>query len=267
MGRVGTALRELRGAQKSAKGVSLYSRYVNRPTGRYLAAGSYVLGLSPNQVTLVSAAFSFAAIAAVALAAPSWALGVAVWAALALGFAFDSADGQLARLRGGGSAAGEWLDHVVDCAKVTALHSCVLIAFYRFPEEYGLPGDGWLLVPLGFQFASVVTFFGGLLTEKLKPKAEPGSPAAALHAARGGAAAGGLRGVLPGVPADRRRGPVPVGVRGPGRGGRALPARVPGEVVPRGQCRSAVSCSGSGAASASRARRSWVLDVCTVYGK
>ncbi|MGG8408219.1 CDP-alcohol phosphatidyltransferase family protein [Streptomyces sp. 12297] len=179
MGRVGTALRELRGAQKSAKGVSLYSRYVNRPTGRYLAAGSYVLGLSPNQVTLVSAAFSFAAIAAVALAAPSWALGVAVWAALALGFAFDSADGQLARLRGGGSAAGEWLDHVVDCAKVTALHSCVLIAFYRFPEEYGLPGDGWLLVPLGFQFASVVTFFGGLLTEKLKPKAEPGSPAAA----------------------------------------------------------------------------------------
>ncbi|MDI5903938.1 CDP-alcohol phosphatidyltransferase, partial [Streptomyces sp. 12257] len=70
-------------------------------------------------------------------------------------------------------------DHVVDCAKVTALHSCVLIAFYRFPEEYGLPGDGWLLVPLGFQFASVVTFFGGLLTEKLKPKAEPGSPAAA----------------------------------------------------------------------------------------
>ncbi|MCB5166580.1 CDP-alcohol phosphatidyltransferase family protein [Streptomyces bambusae] len=179
MGRVGDALRELRGAQKSAKGVSLYSRYVNRPAGRYLAAGSHVLGLTPNQVTLVSAAFSFAAIAAVALAAPSWPLGVAVWAALAVGFAFDSADGQLARLRGGGSAAGEWLDHVVDCAKVTALHACVLIAFYRFPEEYGLSGDGWLLVPLGFQFASVVTFFGGLLTEKLKPKPEPGSPAAA----------------------------------------------------------------------------------------
>ncbi|MFJ9592827.1 CDP-alcohol phosphatidyltransferase family protein [Streptomyces virginiae] len=184
MGRVGTALRELRGAQKSAKGVSLYSRFVNRPTGRYLAAGSYALGLTPNQVTLISAAFSFAAVAAVALTGPSWALGIAVWAALAVGFAFDSADGQLARLRGGGSAAGEWLDHVVDAAKLTALHSCVLVAFYRFPEEYGTTADGWLLVPLGFQFAAVVTFFGGLLTEKLKPRPAPGSPAAAPSTAR-----------------------------------------------------------------------------------
>ncbi|MEU6891441.1 CDP-alcohol phosphatidyltransferase family protein [Streptomyces sp. NPDC046557] len=194
MPRVGTALRELRGAQKSAKGVSLYSRFVNRPAGRYLAAGSYALGLTPNQVTLVSAAFSFAAVAAVALAEPSWGLGTAVWAALAVGFAFDSADGQLARLRGGGSASGEWLDHVVDCAKLTVLHTCVLIAFYRFPDAYGIGGDGtgagraglggWLLVPLGFQFASVVTFFGGLLTEKLKPKPAPGNPAAAPSALR-----------------------------------------------------------------------------------
>ncbi|MER6251257.1 MULTISPECIES: CDP-alcohol phosphatidyltransferase family protein [unclassified Streptomyces] len=184
MGRVTTALQELRGAQKSAKGVSLYSRFVNRPAGRYLAAGSYALGLTPNQVTLISAAFSFAAVAAVALTAPSWGLGIAVWAALAVGFAFDSADGQLARLRGGGSAAGEWLDHVVDAAKLTALHSCVLIAFYRFPDAYGTGADGWLLVPLGFQFAAVVTFFGGLLTEKLKPKPAPGSPAAAPSTAR-----------------------------------------------------------------------------------
>lgn len=191
MASVGTALRELRGAQKSAKGVSLYSRYVNRPVGRYLAAGSYALGLNPNQVTLISAALSFAGAAAVALVSPSWGLGIAVWALLAVGFAFDSADGQLARLRGGGSAAGEWLDHVVDCAKLTSLHTCVLIAFYRFPEEYGIGGGadgavgaGWLLVPLGFQFAAVVTFFGGLLTEKLKPKAAPGSAADAPSALR-----------------------------------------------------------------------------------
>lgn len=186
MASVGTALRELRGAQKSAKGVSLYSRFVNRPVGRYLAAGSYALGLTPNQVTLISAALSFAGAAVVALVSPSWALGALVWALLAVGFAFDSADGQLARLRGGGSAAGEWLDHVVDCAKLTALHTCVLIAFYRFPEAYGIGGAdgggaaaGWLLVPLGFQLAAVVTFFGGLLTEKLKPKPAPGSAAAA----------------------------------------------------------------------------------------
>ncbi|HEY5835877.1 CDP-alcohol phosphatidyltransferase family protein [Streptomyces sp.] len=177
------ALRELRGVQKGAKGVSLYSRYVNRPVGRVLAAGAYRVGLTPDQVTLVSAGFSFGAVAAVALAAPSWELAVGVYAALVIGFAFDSADGQLARLLGAGGPAGEWLDHVVDCAKITAVHAAVLITFHR---HFALPGDGWLLLPLGFQFAAVLIFFGGLLTDKLKPgPASPGgTPAAAPSALR-----------------------------------------------------------------------------------
>lgn len=172
----GTAVRRLRDAQKTSKGVSLYSRYVNRPVGRVLAAAAYRIGLTPNQVTLVSAVFSGAAIAALALGRPSWPLAVAVWAGLVVGFAFDSADGQLARLLGAGSPAGEWLDHVVDCAKITAVHAAVLITFYR---HFDLPGDGWLLLPLGFQLAAVMIFFGGLLTDKLKPKAAPGAAAPA----------------------------------------------------------------------------------------
>ncbi|MFV2120889.1 CDP-alcohol phosphatidyltransferase family protein [Streptomyces sp. Act-28] len=171
----GEALRRLAGAQKTAKGVSLYSRFVNRPVGRVLAAGSYVAGLTPDQVTLVSALFGFSGIAVLAVAAPSWWTGALVWSALAVGFAFDSADGQLARLRGGGSPAGEWLDHVVDCAKTTALHSAVLIAFHRHPGHFGTGSDGWLLVPLVFLLAAIVTFFGGLLTEQLKRRAAPGS--------------------------------------------------------------------------------------------
>ncbi|MBW1601123.1 CDP-alcohol phosphatidyltransferase family protein [Streptomyces sp. JJ66] len=170
----GEALGRLRGAQKSAKGVSLYSRFLNRPAGRYLAAGAYTAGLTPNQVTAVSAVFSFTGVAALIFLPPSWWAGALVWLALAVGFAFDSADGQLARLRGGGSPAGEWLDHVVDCAKVTALHCAVLIAFYRHPEHFGTEAAGWLLVPLVFLFATLVTFFGGLLTEQLKPKPAPG---------------------------------------------------------------------------------------------
>ncbi|WP_329346524.1 CDP-alcohol phosphatidyltransferase family protein [Streptomyces microflavus] len=164
MGSTGTVLRELRGAQKSAKGVSLYSRYVNRPAGRVLAAGAYRAGLIPNQVTLVSAAFTYAALAAVALVQPSWTLGLVVYAALAVGFAFDSADGQLARLTGRGGPDGEWLDHVVDCGKLLLVHAAVLISFYRFGE---LPSDAWLLLPLGFQLAAVVTFCAGLLREQL----------------------------------------------------------------------------------------------------
>lgn len=168
------ALERLAEAQKSAKGVSLYSRYVNRPVGRVLAAGAYRVGMTPDQVTLVSAAFSYGGIAALAAAAPSWGVGVVVWAALVVGFAFDSADGQLARLLGAGGAAGEWLDHVVDCVKITAVHAAVLVTFYR---HFALPGEGWLLVPLGFQLAAVTIFFAGLLTDKLRPKG--GQPAAA----------------------------------------------------------------------------------------
>ncbi|MFE9385577.1 CDP-alcohol phosphatidyltransferase family protein [Streptomyces sp. NPDC007025] len=166
----GTALRRLQGAQKTAKGVSLYSRYLNRPLGRVFAAAAYRAGLSPNQVTLLSAGCSFAGVVGVALVRPSWVLGAAVWAALFVGFALDSADGQLARLRGGGSPAGEWLDHVVDCAKITGLHSAVLISFYRFAEP---PHAGWLLLPLGFQLVAVLIFFGGLLTDKLRPRPDP----------------------------------------------------------------------------------------------
>ena len=172
----GAALRALREAQKTPKGVSLYSRWVNRPAGRVLAAGAYRAGFSPHGVTMLSAVFSFAGIAAVAVFPPSWGLAVAVYTALAVGFALDSADGQLARLRGESSAAGEWLDHVVDCAKITSLHTAVLVAFYRFLD---LPGPGWLLLPLGFQLAAVVLFFGGLLTGKLTPPAAPGALRAA----------------------------------------------------------------------------------------
>ncbi|RKN12126.1 CDP-alcohol phosphatidyltransferase family protein [Streptomyces radicis] len=171
-GSYGAALRRLRDAQKTAKGISLYSRYLNRPLGRVFAAAAHRAGLRPNQVTALSALLSYAAIAGVALAEPSWPLALAVWAGLVVGFALDSADGQLARLRGESSAVGEWLDHVVDCAKITVLHAAVLISFHRF---FDLPGEGWLLVPLLFQLAAVLIFFGGLLTDKLKPKAAPGS--------------------------------------------------------------------------------------------
>ncbi|MEU9759268.1 CDP-alcohol phosphatidyltransferase family protein [Streptomyces sp. NPDC001834] len=164
MGGTRTVLRELRGAQKTAKGVSLYSRHVNRPLGRLFAAAAYRVGLTPNHVTLLSALFTFASLASVALVRPSWGLAVAVCAGLVTGFALDSADGQLARLTGRGGPDGEWLDHVVDCAKMILAHTAVLISFRRFFE---LPSERWLLLPLGFLFAAVLTFCAGLLREQL----------------------------------------------------------------------------------------------------
>ncbi|HET9657904.1 MAG TPA: CDP-alcohol phosphatidyltransferase family protein [Kineosporiaceae bacterium] len=175
------ALHDLARAQKPpAKGSPAYSRFVNRRLGRVLAALAARLGLTPNQVTGVSAALSAAGIAVIALGRPTPPTGIAVAALLLLGYAFDSADGQLARLRGGGSPAGEWLDHVVDSAKVSALHLAVLIGWGR---QAGLPRP-LLLVPIGFTLVAAVVFFAQILTDQLR-RAHPGqAPAPAGGGAR-----------------------------------------------------------------------------------
>lgn len=167
-------LRLLSAVQKSAKGVSVYTLFVNRPAGRFLAAVAYRIGVTPNQVTAAGALLTFPALAAVALVPPGPAMAFCVFLALAVGFALDSADGQLARSRRSGSLSGEWLDHVLDCAKVVSIHMVVLISFYRF---FDLPGPLFLLAPMAFQLAAVVIFFAGILTEQLKRRtAEEGKP-------------------------------------------------------------------------------------------
>ena len=160
-------LARLRAAQKPAgRGAPAYSIYVNRKLGRYIAAAAYRAGLTPNQVTTISATLTFAAILLLALVPPTFWLGLAVTVLLAAGYAFDSADGQVARLRGGGSASGEWLDHVVDAIKSSTLHAAVLITAYRFL----VPTDqrAWLLVPIGFMAVAAVSFSVFLLNDLLK---------------------------------------------------------------------------------------------------
>ncbi|MEU1971943.1 CDP-alcohol phosphatidyltransferase family protein [Microbacterium sp. NPDC019599] len=135
--------------------------------GRIFAAASHSVGLTPNQVSLISAGFTFTGIALLALAPASVGLGVLVWLLLAVGYAWDSADGQVARLRGGGSLAGEWLDHILDSGKLVSLHIAVAIGWYRF---FDLPDPMWVLVPLGFAIVSTVTFFGMILNDLLRGK-------------------------------------------------------------------------------------------------
>lgn len=156
---------QLASAQKGAKGAPAYSRFVNRKLGRLLAAIAFHLGLTPNMVTAISAAWTFTGIALLALVAPSWLLGIAVSACLVLGYAFDAADGQLARLRGGGSPAGEWLDHMVDCVKVSSLHLALAIGMFRFQL---VETEAALLIPLGFAVVAAVHFFGSILNDQLR---------------------------------------------------------------------------------------------------
>lgn len=172
-------LQALRAAQKPSRGTPAYSRYVNRPLGRHVAALAHQLGVTPNQATVVSATLSAAGIALLALAEPSvpQSLGVAVL--LAAGYVMDSVDGQLARLRGGGSVSGEWLDHTVDTFKTSTLQLAVLVSWYRFPP---VDDRAVLLIPLLYQVVQMATFFGLMLMPHLRrqhgapPSPSPSGP-------------------------------------------------------------------------------------------
>ncbi|MGD4206337.1 CDP-alcohol phosphatidyltransferase family protein, partial [Xanthomonas citri pv. citri] len=164
------SLSALRTAQKSSRGVSLYSRWINRPLGRIFAAGAVELGFGPNAVTLVSAVVTAAGLGVLMLAPATITTGVITAALLVIGFALDSADGQVARLTGRGSRAGEWFDHVVDAGKMVAVHGSVLVSLWRMDTP-----AGWMAVALGYQFVAVVFFAAltlySLLADASAPKA------------------------------------------------------------------------------------------------
>ncbi|WP_460459433.1 CDP-alcohol phosphatidyltransferase family protein [Angustibacter peucedani] len=159
------AVARLGAAQKPKSSTPAYLLYVNRKLGGRAAAVGHVLGLTPNQMTAASAFVSALGIAVLAAVEPTWWVGVLVSALLLLGYALDSADGQLARLRGGGSPAGGWLDHVTDTAKTSALHGAVLLTLLR-----AHPDRTWvLLLPLAFLVVTMTTFFGLMQRDALLP--------------------------------------------------------------------------------------------------
>lgn len=141
-------------------GASLYGMRVNRPLGGMLARAAHRMRLRPNQVTVASGLTSALAVALLSLIRPSLATGVLVWVLVALAYALDSADGHLARLRGGGTLAGEWFDHVLDAGRHVALHGGVLVMFFRFYESRTA-----LLIPMLYVLVASVLFAAGTLAE------------------------------------------------------------------------------------------------------
>lgn len=127
---VRTALRRLDAAQKPGRGVPAYTRWVNRRLARVATAVAQRVGITPNALSFTSFLVSLAGIAClVSLGSESPLLAGALAAGLlAAGYVLDSADGQLARLTGRQSAAGEWLDHTLDSVRLPAVHLGVLWA-------------------------------------------------------------------------------------------------------------------------------------------
>lgn len=166
-----TVVRRLASAQKTGVGVPAYTRWVNRRLARHAAAAAHRAGLSPNAVSAVSAVVSSIAIALLLLVDPSVPLGIGVAVLLATGYMLDSADGQVARLSGRSSPAGEWLDHVIDAIRMPAIHLAVLVASARLVET-----PRWFIaVIVGFALCEVGQFMSQVLGDQLVSRAG-GSP-------------------------------------------------------------------------------------------
>jgi hypothetical protein len=71
---------------------------------------------------------------------------------------------------------GEWLDHMADAIKITALHLAVIIHLYRFTDI----DRAWLLVPMGYIVVGVALFFAQLLNEQLRRNRATPLPAGAV---------------------------------------------------------------------------------------
>ena len=177
-------LRALEQAQKPGIGVPAYTRWVNRRVARYFAAAAVSLGITPNGVTAVSAAVSAAGVIVLLTAPPTILTGVIVALLFAFGYGLDSADGQVARVTGASSPAGEWLDHVVDSMRVPTVHLATLVGFIRFPEYFsvshtadGFPG-GWILwvLPMAFTVLTAGHFMSQILAEQLRKNRKTAAP-------------------------------------------------------------------------------------------
>lgn len=152
-------------AQKRSRGTPAYSRLVNRPVARRVAAAAHLVGLTPNEATVIGTGLTGTGLVLLIVGEPSAGLGLLIAVLLALGYVMDSVDGQLARLRGGGSVAGEWLDHTLDCVKTCVLHLAVLVSLYRFPP---FDTDAALVVPMAFLVVDMTTYFGIILLPYLR---------------------------------------------------------------------------------------------------
>jgi phosphatidylglycerophosphate synthase len=158
------ALRAVRSAQKPGQGVPAYTRWVNRTLAQYAAAAGFVLGWSPNGVTVLSFVLSLAGITVLVVLPPALGLAAGAAALMALGYVLDSADGQLARLQKRGGPAGEWFDHVADALRGPVIHIGVAVALFR----HDLVNDEFLLIPLLFAAVTSAQFMSQILAEQLR---------------------------------------------------------------------------------------------------
>jgi phosphatidylglycerophosphate synthase len=146
------AWRDLVASSKKKKG-PLYTRYVNRNAALPLTWVFWKLGLHPNVVTGISFTVTHLALLMLVLLPTTLPLCVGIWLMLTFGFMLDSSDGQLARVSGRTSKAGEWLDHTLDMAKILNVNMAFSYALIAGTLAADLP----LTIPLLAAFVNLLS--------------------------------------------------------------------------------------------------------------
>ena len=112
-----TAARVYRETRK--KHDQLFNTYFMRPLAAVVVAAVAPTQVTPNQLTLLNLAL-FVVAAALLVAFPTWAGGLAAVAVLELSYCFDCADGMLARFKKLASKTGHLFDFFTDELKAVA---------------------------------------------------------------------------------------------------------------------------------------------------
>ena len=156
-------------AQRVPRGVPAYTLWVNRRAGRWVAAAA-PRWATPNGITLVGAALTYGGLIGLWVVPIGSGWGSLIGVLMIIGFILDSADGQLSRLRGGGTPLGEWLDHVLDAGRIALLH--ISVAAFMIRSGWPLESLAWAAV---FLVTATLVYAGGLLVDKVRSGGAAGS--------------------------------------------------------------------------------------------
>lgn len=141
---------DLLSSRYDTPGNAWFTRWISQRAGAVLAALAFALRLTPNAVTLIGALTALAGCCVFAVAdTPATVVAAALLWQLA--FAFDCADGQLARATGRQSPYGAWLD--VSCDHVRN-------AGIALASLHVLIAD--VTIPVAVAYGSVLMYLAGL---------------------------------------------------------------------------------------------------------
>ncbi|MFB9234525.1 CDP-alcohol phosphatidyltransferase family protein [Plantactinospora siamensis] len=163
---------------RTNRGGGLFSEAVSQWLGAALARVANRLGLPPTGLTLLNLLFGLGTSAVVAALAsrvaagtlPAWPVGLLALVGWQLAYAFDCADGQLARVTGRGSAFGARLDVLCDVAVQIALVAA--LSAVAVAQRHGTPT--WL----------VATFAGTWMVNLVTSVMQAGPNAGSMVASR-----------------------------------------------------------------------------------